>query len=388
MTRRLALDWAICTGVLMLAYACRGWLLARMLEGYYPWASLAFDVVGLALVVAVFRTLDLILRVVFDRAIARWGSNQLPNGQNSAGTLTRGPARLRFAAGAARFCIVFGLAAPFLLTLAQLHPQRIGCSQTPGTLGMAYEDVSLASDGLQLSAWFIPSKQAAERPVVFIAHGIGANKQNFLNVAEQVHAWGYHVFMLDFRAHGESAGMLSTLGIKEAGDVKAACDWIGERCPRQPIYGVAYSMGGVGLVRACAQYGLCERIMLDSTFARLENSFRHTMQGVYVPSPLISLGWNACRFWGWTFTGTDPRELQCEDCVGQLACGSVLLIHGTKDRTTPYTDSVRLGERLNGKAEVWLIEGAGHLQTLSHPEYLGRMKRFLDRKDTTAAKTD
>ena len=253
---------------------------------------------------------------------------------------------------------------------------------------MPFEEVTLPCDGLQLSAWFIPGKQGADRTVVFVAHGIGATKQNFLSVAEQIHQWGYNVFMLDFRAHGDSAGMLSTLGMKEANDVKAGCDWIAQRCPGRPIYGLGYSMGGAALVRACAQYGLCDRVILDCTFARLENSFRHTMGGFYIPRPLVSLGWHACRFWGWTFTGTDPHDLETEHSIEELRNQTLLLIHGTKDRTTPFTDSVRLGEQCNGKAEVWLVEGAGHLQALANPEYLDRIRRFLDCKDCDAAFTD
>ena len=124
MSRRLAADWAICTGVLMLAYAARGWLLARLLEGYYPWSSLAVDVAGLALVVAVFRTLDLGLRVAFERVLLRWGSNATPSGTDSANTQQQVHIGWRRSASLLRFFIVFGLAAPFLLTLAQLHPQR------------------------------------------------------------------------------------------------------------------------------------------------------------------------------------------------------------------------------------------------------------------------
>lgn len=47
------------------------------------------------------------------------------------------------------------------------------------------------------------------------------------------------------------------------------------------------------------------------------------------------------------------------------------------DATTPFTDSLQLGEQTHGKAEVWLVEGAGHLQALTHPEFLKRIKRFL-----------
>lgn len=369
MSRRLAADWAICTGVLMLVYSCRGWLLASLLQGRYPWTALVVDVLALALLIAVFRTLDLGLRVAFERVLRRLEGDEP----------ARRRTRYRRLAGVLRFCIIFALAAPFLVTLAQIHPQRIACAQRPDAWGLPYEDVTLTSEGLRLAAWHIPGNAGNDRPVVLIAHGIGANKQNFLMVAAQIQRWGYHVFMMDFRAHGDSAGLVSTLGLKEAADVKAAYDWIAERHPGQPIYGLGYSMGGAALARACAGHGLCERIILDCTFARLENSFRHTMGGYHIPGPLVSAGWHACRFWGWAFTGVDPREIQTEQCFHRLGDRPLLLIHGTKDGTSSCTDSLCLAEQVNGKAEVWLVEGAGHLQALAHPDYCNRLRRFFDR---------
>ena len=72
MSRRQRLDWAICTVVLMLAYAGRGWLLATLLQGHYPWKALLVDVTALALLVSTFRLFDLGLRAFCQCMVTRW----------------------------------------------------------------------------------------------------------------------------------------------------------------------------------------------------------------------------------------------------------------------------------------------------------------------------
>ena len=52
-------------------------------------------------------------------------------------------------------------------------------------------------------------------------------------------------------------------------DVKAAHDWLKMRYPDRRIDVVGYSMGAAAAVRAARTYGLFDRMVLDSCFARL-----------------------------------------------------------------------------------------------------------------------
>lgn len=141
MSRRLAIDWAVFTILLMAAYAGRGWLMAWLLQGHYRWTSLVLDVIGLALLIAVFRILDLGLRVLFRRLLDRWARKDAPAGDESESTRPPPAKGWRWLADGSRFVIVFAVAAPFLVTLAQLHPQRIACGQTPRDRGLEFEAI-------------------------------------------------------------------------------------------------------------------------------------------------------------------------------------------------------------------------------------------------------
>src|SRR5262245_24235231 len=116
MSRKLLIDWIICLGVLMLAYAGRGWLLAWVLHGRYPWLSLAIDVTVLALLICLFRSLDLGLRVLFQRIFLGGATKEASVSDEKASINSenaRPPRFRRLAFDVVRFVIVFFLAAPF-----------------------------------------------------------------------------------------------------------------------------------------------------------------------------------------------------------------------------------------------------------------------------------
>jgi pimeloyl-ACP methyl ester carboxylesterase len=358
MSRRQVLDVLICVVVLMAAYAGRGWLLAHWLQGAYPLPSLLIDVLALG-------ALILLLRGV-DAGVARGLEGLI-------GVDTRGR---RCAAGVLRFGIVFSIAAPFLVTLSQLHPQRIVPALAAHDVGAGCEDVWLDADGRRLSAWHLRPEQP-QGHAVLVLHGVGSNRQNFLTVGTMLAAAGHPVLLLDFRAHGNSDGLLTTLGYGEAEDVKAAHDYLAQRYPGRPVAVIAYSMGAAAALRAAAAYGLFDRLVLDSCYARVENSIRHSAAGFYLPAPLPAAWWLTMRGWSWVFTGIDLDRLCPEEDIAHLANRHILLIHGSADATTSSSDSVRLQECTQGRAELWLVDGAGHLQALGHPDYAERLRRFL-----------
>jgi len=55
----------------------------------------------------------------------------------------------------------------------------------------------------------------------------------------------------------------------------------------------------------------------------------------------------------------------------------VLLIHGKSDSLIPYTETVRLKEILGESAELWLIDGAGHAETMHNSDYEARLRKFF-----------
>ena len=289
-------------------YACRGFLLAWLVGGSYPWAGLLVDCTGLALVILVLRLLDLGVKGLAHR----WIGDR---------TWTR-----KALAAVMRFSIVLVMAAPFCIALIQFHPQKIACGLTPGDFGLPYADVQLESDGLRLAGWHLPASSPT-RPVVVICHGLGANKQNFLPAASLVHSLDYHVLIFDFRGHGDSDGRTFTFGVKESRDVKAAYDFVRAKHPSSKIYGLGYSVGGSALLKMAGEQGGFDKIVVDSSFARAETVALHSM--LWFLGPLKRPTWHVARFWGWVFSGVDVKRHNPEEYIAKVGC-PVLLIRGVR----------------------------------------------------------
>ncbi len=359
---RLGLTPRRCLGLLAYLAALvaivggRGWALARIAGGRYPLAYLAYDIAAFGVLIAGLRLFDRLVKAAVWRAFR-------PE--------TR---RGRIAGTALHAVVMVVVAFPFILVTLALHPLRIVPGGTPRAVGLPYADVSVASEGLRLSGWHIPSERP-DRPVVFIAHGFNANKENFLLPAVMLHQLGYEVVLFDFRAHGGSGGHTTTFGLREARDVKAVHDWIAATFPHRPVYALGYSMGGSAVVHAAAAYGIFDKIALDSTFASLEDVARATLLRPF--GPLAGPLWTLGRLWGWVWSGVDLDRHRPGERIRALAARPLLLIHGTGDRLIPYTETQRLYEAAGRRAELWLVAGVGHVGTVDAAGYRERLGQFF-----------
>ncbi len=346
-----------CAVLVSLAVGCRGWVIARMTGGRYPVSSLLVDTLAFAAILAALHGLDIGLRAGLRRAF---------------GASTRSRRALTYGF---RLLVLVLVVGPFLLVTLQLHPPRIRCVENPMSLGMQFSEVTLASDGRRLSAWDIPGTEESA-PIVLIAHGLNANKANFLPAAAILYDHGYSVFMFDFRGHGDSEGRTITLGYRESEDVKAAYDWIVKAHPGRRVYALGFSMGGTAVVRAAAVHGIFEKIALDSTFARVEDVARGRI--LKYLGPLSAPVWHAGRFWAWAWSGVDLDDHRPVECIPALARKPLMFIHGTADGVIPCSQSEALAKASGGRGALWLVPGMDHVESMADAEAYGkRLEEFF-----------
>jgi alpha-beta hydrolase superfamily lysophospholipase len=132
-----------------------------------------------------------------------------------------------------------------------------------------YETVHLITKGNdRIEAWYIPADSS--KGTVLMIHGLGANKSFLLDEAYEFRYFGFNVMMVDLRAHGNSSGNTTTLGIRESEEVKLACDYILKKSERKIIlYGV--SLGAVVIAKAIYDYNLQPSgIILEMPFENLK----------------------------------------------------------------------------------------------------------------------
>ncbi|MFO0949147.1 MAG: alpha/beta fold hydrolase [Planctomycetota bacterium] len=339
-------------------YLLKGFFVARLIGGRYPWNAAVVDVVAVACLILILRYFDLGLKFATHRLFH--ASSSTP--------------RLLFAQ-TTRFTLLGIFAFPLLLALVQFFPQRVACNANPADAGMPYQDVTIDSTAGKLSAWYVPAPRG-EGPIVLVTHGLGANKQNFLPAVQAAHALGFSSLIFDFRAHGDSDGRVTTFGYHEADDVEAACQWIRANHPDRPIYALAFSMGAAAVLKAAAKSDPFEKLVIDSTFARVENVARSSLLASF--GILQTPAWQLARFWGWLFTGVDMADHRPEENIAKIAHRPILLVHGLEDSMIRPIESERLAKAAGETPQVWFVPGAMHVGSLGHPEYLQRLAAFLN----------
>ncbi|MCX7648691.1 MAG: hypothetical protein N2Z60_08775 [Elusimicrobiales bacterium] len=100
-----------------------------------------------------------------------------------------------------------------------------GTGATPEDYKLVYEPIFFKSeDGLDLSGWFVPSKNFCENTVI-ICHEFNQNKSDMLKDTIFL-SDNFNLFYFDFRAYGESKGNISSFGIYETKDVLGAVEFL------------------------------------------------------------------------------------------------------------------------------------------------------------------
>ena len=123
---------------------------------------------------------------------------------------------------------------------------------TPASRGLAYRDVELrATDGVPLSAWYVPSTNGA---AVVLLHGAGSTRSAVLDQAVVLARHGEGVLLLDARGHGRSAGRAMDFGWYGDRDVGGAVAFLAQQPDVDPdrIGAVGMSMGGEEAIGAAA----------------------------------------------------------------------------------------------------------------------------------------
>ena len=153
---------------------------------------------------------------------------------------------------------------PFYAGYLFTRPPRFRISlRTPADWGVTYEEVRLPTkDGLDLSGWYIPSRNGA---AVILVHGHGANRLAMTFHAELLIKGGYGVFLFDMRAHGNSMGKRFFLGETTRDDLLTAVTYLSKR-PEVNAAGlgiVGVSIGGALALQAAAQTVAIRAIFVD-----------------------------------------------------------------------------------------------------------------------------
>jgi fermentation-respiration switch protein FrsA (DUF1100 family) len=264
-----------------------------------------------------------------------------------------------------------------LVVLWMTSPRRKSPGTTPASVGLEFREVELRStDGVRLSAWWVPAEDSSLAAVLVPGWGGYKFDEHLLQTLPVYHGAGYGVLMLDLRAQGESSGARRTLGYREVRDVRGALAWLqsqGYTLDQVVLHG--WSMGGATALRAAPGTGVAA-VVEEAGYADLPLLLKGKLPefvrfgGLLEPAILLA---------GRLFPDFDLWDVVPKNDAAKLSDEGVplFIIHSTGDEIVPY-EQAKILAAAYPEASVWKLQGYRHVEAYEHPEYAGRLRRFLD----------
>lgn len=255
----------------------------------------------------------------------------------------------------------------FYIAYRIIHPKRKSQDLTPKDFDLDnYKKIEFRSkDGTLLRGWLILAKEP--RGLVVLSHGYSFDKQSMLPGAKELFKNNYSCLLFDYRAHGESKGDKTTIGVLEQEDLLAACEFAGRFSDKIGVVGV--SMGAATAIMVASKIKGLKAIVADSSYQKLKDI-------IYRKSPvLIGMIINFMKIMGADVERSEP--INYVDGVGV----PIFFIHGDKDDLVPSDDSVKLFEKAKNPKELWIVKNGLHGRSyfVDRNEYLKKVIEFLNK---------
>jgi pimeloyl-ACP methyl ester carboxylesterase len=272
--------------------------------------------------------------------------------------------------------VLIGICLLVSITLTKRHSLRN--PRSPSDFGLKFDEVTFpSSDGISLSGWWIPSGDS-QKTIVFL-HGYAGSMDPDLKYTPAFHAHGYNVLMFDFRAHGRSAGRLSSIGALETRDVSGAIDYVKNKSGNS-IGLLGFSMGGRTALLTAANNHEIKALVSDGGPVRLLTAISENIKQKRLHRPVAKV------LAGMVMIGASLRlqvNLFANDPLPRskyLDPIPVFFIHGDCDPYTHLDELEKMVSNAGRNAQLWRVAEAGHRDADQHrpEEYLSRIFTFFD----------
>lgn len=218
-----------------------------------------------------------------------------------------------------------------------------------------------ATDGVSLAGAFIPG---TTRATVILLHGYGHSKTQLIPQAKLLHDAGFNTFLFDFRGSGESGGEFITFGEEETRDLAGAVRYVHTRqdVDHNRLGLLGYSMGGSVALLKSGDLHEIRAIVVDSSYAEFRSLIESNFKEYLGRLPFFPFG-SLVLYIIKVRTGAYVEDVRPLRHLHTLQHIPLLFIHGTKDRTVPVWDAMRMHASAKGPAELMIVQDAGHKGT-------------------------
>lgn len=250
-------------------------------------------------------------------------------------------------------------------------------SKVVDSLNIPHQTISLkTTDSVSLESWYVPKDSA--KGTVMMFHGHGSSKSGIIAEARELHSMGYNLVLTDFRAHGNSEGSVTSIGINESKDVKAVYDYVVAKGEKNIIiWGI--SMGAATALKAVDEYGIKPtKMIIEMPFGSLHLAVQGRMKTMGLPAePLSTL----LTFWGGLELGTWAFNHQPSIYAKKVNC-PVLLQWGAGDQRVTEDETNELFKNIGSRDKVmikYLQSGHESLFKKEKAKWVSVMSFFLNK---------
>lgn len=243
---------------------------------------------------------------------------------------------------------------------------------------LSYEEVTFHTrDKVPISAWYVPGTRPSG---IVLVHGVYANRSEHIGHAQILSQAGYHLLLLDLRAHGLSGGDKVTYGYYEVFDVMASVDYLLKQQPKlRHIGALGNSMGGAVVVRAAAYDERIQAIVIQSSFSSLVEAVHDSFDQLallpkqpFAPWVIASAEW---------LTGAKMSHINSMMYLSRMSARPVFILHRSHDNLFPPAHAKRMYAHAQEPKELWIVEGAGHTSPMvgNEAQYRQKILQFFEK---------
>jgi alpha-beta hydrolase superfamily lysophospholipase len=206
----------------------------------------------------------------------------------------------------------------------------------------------------KIECWHIKRDNA--KGTVLIFHGYSGEKSSMLDKSDEFIKLGYNVILVDFMGSGGSEGNQTTIGYKEAEEVKTVFDYINRKGEKN-IYLFGTSMGAVAIMKAINDYHFNPKaIILECPFGSMYKTTCARFRAMNIPSfPMAGM----LDFWGGIQNGFWAFKHNPTEYAKQVICPTMLL-YGEKDERVSREETDEIFTNLQGAKQLKTFPLAGH----------------------------
>jgi pimeloyl-ACP methyl ester carboxylesterase len=137
-------------------------------------------------------------------------------------------------------------------------------------------DFQVAGGGKR-EGWFFPG--LLKGPTIILCHGYESSRGELLTLVSALQDHQYNVFVFDFEAHGSNGG-ITTFGYEEAGEVRAAINYLASRGDVDPnSFGLwGYNLGAYAILREAETDKRVHALILDSVYNQPQQMVKYEVE--------------------------------------------------------------------------------------------------------------